>query len=150
MAELDKDKVVSVLNQILESELAGVVCYTHYSFLVFGFGRIPIISWLRAQADESLTHAHQADKWITTLGAYPSLEIGLCSTITRSISRRFCANCCKQKMSRSVCTANCSSWSKTVPLHSKNMRGKLSTSKKCMRAKSNITRAPHRAQLSRM
>jgi bacterioferritin len=76
MAELDKQKVVDVLNRILESELAGVVRYTHYSFLVFGFGRIPIVSWLRAQADESLQHAHQAGEWITTLGAYPSLEIG--------------------------------------------------------------------------
>ena len=76
MAELEKEKVVGVLNKILESELAGVVRYTHYSFLVFGFGRIPIVSWLRAQADESLLHAHQAGEWITTLGAYPSLEIG--------------------------------------------------------------------------
>jgi bacterioferritin len=76
MAELEKEKVVGVLNKILESELAGVVRYTHYSFLVFGFGRIPIVSWLRAQADESLTHAHQAGEWITTLGAYPSLQIG--------------------------------------------------------------------------
>ena len=76
MAELDKEEVVGVLNRILESELAGVVRYTHYSFLVFGFGRIPIVSWLRAQADESLIHAHQAGEWITTLGAYPSLAIG--------------------------------------------------------------------------
>ncbi|KIG03790.1 ferritin-like domain-containing protein [Caballeronia concitans] len=76
MAELDKEEVVGVLNRILESELAGVVRYTHYSFLVFGFGRIPIVSWLRAQADESLMHAHQAGEWITTLGAYPSLAIG--------------------------------------------------------------------------
>ena len=76
MAELEKERVVGVLNKILESELAGVVRYTHYSFLVFGFGRIPIVSWLRAQADESLLHAHQAGEWITTLGAYPSLEIG--------------------------------------------------------------------------
>ena len=76
MAELDKDKVVDVLNRILEVELAGVVRYTHYSFLVFGFGRIPIVSWLRAQADESLMHAQQVGEWITTLGAYPSLAIG--------------------------------------------------------------------------
>jgi bacterioferritin len=76
MPEIDKEKVVEVLNQILESELAGVVRYTHYSFLVFGFGRIPIVSWLREQADESLLHAHQAGEWITTLGAYPSLAIG--------------------------------------------------------------------------
>ena len=76
MSEIDQEKVVKVLNQILESELAGVVRYTHYSFLVFGFGRIPIVSWLREQADESLLHAQQAGEWITTLGAYPSLEIG--------------------------------------------------------------------------
>ena len=76
MAQLDKDAVVNVLNRLLEAELAGVVRYTHYSFLVFGFGRIPIVSWLREQADESLLHAQQVGEWITTLGAYPSLAIG--------------------------------------------------------------------------
>ena len=76
MSKIDRDKVVAVLNRILEAELAGVVRYTHYSFLVFGFGRIPIVSWLREQANESLLHAHQAGEWITTLGAYPSLAIG--------------------------------------------------------------------------
>ena len=59
-----------------QCELAGVVRYTHYSFLVFGFGRIPIVSWLRDQATESLVHAQQIGEWITTLGAYPSLGIG--------------------------------------------------------------------------
>ncbi|MGO4329065.1 bacterioferritin [Cupriavidus sp. 2TAF22] len=79
MAEMnneDKAKIVTVLNGILEAELAGVVRYTHYSLLVFGFGRIPIVSWLRDQANESLLHAQQAGEWITTLGAYPSLAIG--------------------------------------------------------------------------
>jgi len=76
MAELNKEAVVGLLNRILEAELAGVVRYTHYSFLVFGFGRIPIVSWLNGQAEESLTHARLAGEWITTLGAYPSLEIG--------------------------------------------------------------------------
>jgi bacterioferritin len=76
MAEIDKEKVIAVLNHILERELAGVVRYTHYSFLVFGFGRIPMVSWLRDQANESLMHAQQAGEWITTLGAYPSLAIG--------------------------------------------------------------------------
>jgi bacterioferritin len=74
--ELDKDKVIAVLNRILESELAGVVRYTHYSFLVFGFGRIPIVSWLQEQANESLLHAQKAGEMITHLGAYPSLAIG--------------------------------------------------------------------------
>jgi bacterioferritin len=76
MTQADNESVVRVLNRILEQELAGVVRYTHYSFLVFGFGRIPIVSWLRTQADESLLHAQQVGEWITTLGAYPSLAIG--------------------------------------------------------------------------
>ena len=74
---IDQDKeVVEVLNRLLEAELSGVIRYTHYSFLVFGFGRIPIVSWLREQATESLLHAQQVGEWITTLGAYPSLAIG--------------------------------------------------------------------------
>jgi bacterioferritin len=76
MPPLDTDKVVRVLNRILEQELAGVVRYTHYSFLVFGYNRIPIVSWLREQAAESLTHSQAAGEMITNLGAYPSLEIG--------------------------------------------------------------------------
>src|ERR671933_756962 len=76
MAGLDKDKVVDLLNRILESELAGVVRYTHYSFLVFGYARIPIVAWLREQAAEALAHAHHAGEMITHLGAYPSLAIG--------------------------------------------------------------------------
>jgi len=76
MSDVDSAAAVAILNQILEQELAGVVRYTHYSFLVFGHTRIPIVSWLRAQADESLIHAQQAGEWITTLGSYPSLTIG--------------------------------------------------------------------------
>ena len=76
MADLDKERAVHLLNRILEAELAGVVRYTHYSFLVFGHNRIPIVSWLREQATESLTHAQQAGEMITLLGEYPSLAIG--------------------------------------------------------------------------
>ena len=50
MPELDKAKVVELLNRILEHELAGVVRYTHYSLLVFGYNRIPIVTWLRESA----------------------------------------------------------------------------------------------------
>jgi bacterioferritin len=75
-AKIDRDGVVDVLNALLEAELAGVVRYTHYSLLVFGYGRIPIVSWLRGQANESLAHAQQVGEWITALGAYPSLAIG--------------------------------------------------------------------------
>ena len=74
--KLDKAAVLEVLNGILEEELAGVVRYTHYSLMVFGYNRIPIVSWLRSQATESLDHAHQAGEWITTLGGHPSLAVG--------------------------------------------------------------------------
>jgi len=74
--DLDTDEVIKVLNRIMEAELAGVVRYTHYSLMVFGFGRIPIVSWMRSQATESLSHATEAGELITHLGAHPSLGIG--------------------------------------------------------------------------
>jgi bacterioferritin len=68
--------VLDVLNRILEIELAGVVRYAHYSLMVFGHARIPIVSWMRTQANEGLTHALQAGEHITSLGGHPSLRIG--------------------------------------------------------------------------
>lgn len=78
MAERDTDgsEVLDVLNRILEAELAGVIRYTHYSFMVYGYSRIPIIKWLREQAQESLLHAEQAGELITSLGGHPSLAVG--------------------------------------------------------------------------
>ena len=73
---IDNDAVIKVLNKILEAELAGVVRYTHYSLMVFGYGRIPIVSWMRGQATESLNHASEAGELITHLGGHPSLGIG--------------------------------------------------------------------------
>ena len=75
-AELDIDAVLEDLNHIMEAELAGVVRYTHYSLMVFGYNRIPIVSWLREQAQESLNHATQAGEMITHFGGHPSLGIG--------------------------------------------------------------------------
>ena len=73
---LDEAAAVRLLNRIIELELAGVVRYTHYSFMVFGYGRIPIVSWLRSQANESLLHAQEAGELITQCGGDPSLGIG--------------------------------------------------------------------------
>jgi len=72
----DKAGIVKTLNKILELELAGVVRYTHYSLMVYGYNRIPIVSWLREQATESLAHAQAAGEWITTLDEHPSLAVG--------------------------------------------------------------------------
>lgn len=72
----ETEKVLGTLNRILELELAGLVRYLHYSFMIFGHNRIPIVAWLRTQADESQAHAVQAGEHITNLGGHPSLRIG--------------------------------------------------------------------------
>lgn len=73
---IDRDAVLKVLNKILEAELAGVVRYMHYSLMIYGHNRIPIVSWLRAQANESMAHAQEAGELITHFGGHPSLGIG--------------------------------------------------------------------------
>ena len=73
---VDKEAVIAQLNRILESELAGAVRYTHYSLMVFGYSRIPVVSWWREQASETMLHAQQAGEWVTRLGGHPSLGIG--------------------------------------------------------------------------
>ena len=73
---MNAEKVIETLNKILEHELAGVVRYSHYSLMVFGPNRIPICSWLRSQATESLAHADEVGELITSLDGHPSLKIG--------------------------------------------------------------------------
>src|SRR6202021_4326868 len=75
-SDKDGETVVQTVNQILELELAGLVRYLHYSFMIFGHNRIPIVAWLRAQANESQAHATLAGEHITNLGGHPSLKIG--------------------------------------------------------------------------
>ena len=72
----DKKVAIATLNKIMELELAGVVRYTHYSLMVYGYNRIPIVSWLKGNADESLAHAYKAGELVTLLGGHPSLKIG--------------------------------------------------------------------------
>jgi bacterioferritin len=73
--EFDIPAAVDKLNRILEMELATVVYYTHYSFMVFGHARIPIQSWFSDGATEALGHAQEAGTMITRLEARPSLKI---------------------------------------------------------------------------
>ncbi len=72
----DTAAAVNLLNQIMEAELAGVVRYTHYSLMVFGHNRIPIVSWLRGEANTCLAHANEAGELVTHFGDHPSLKIG--------------------------------------------------------------------------
>lgn len=73
---LDQSAAVRLLNEILETELAGVVRYTHYALMVFGHSRIPIVSWLRNEASTCLAHANEAGELVTHFGEHPSLKIG--------------------------------------------------------------------------
>lgn len=75
MKELNLEKATPLLNSIMEYELAGVVRYTHYSLMVTGPNRIPIVQFLKDQATESLLHAQQAGEILTGLGGHPSLKI---------------------------------------------------------------------------
>jgi bacterioferritin len=74
--EIDRDETLKTLNGIVELELAGVVRFTQYSLMVFGHARIPIMGWMREQAQQSLTHAIQAGEEVTGLGGNVSLGIG--------------------------------------------------------------------------
>lgn len=75
MRELDQKQTIDLLNAIMEFELAGVVRYTHYSLMVTGPNRIPIVDFFKAQANESLLHAQQVGELITGLEGHPSLKI---------------------------------------------------------------------------
>ncbi len=75
LRELNVKKALKLLSRIMEFELAGVVRYTHYSLMVTGPNRIPIVAFLKAQASESLLHAQQAGEILTGLGGHPTLTI---------------------------------------------------------------------------
>ncbi|AFX70317.1 ferritin-like protein [Francisella tularensis subsp. holarctica F92] len=71
----NKQEIIDQLNKILELEMSGIVRYTHYSLMIIGHNRIPIVSWMQSQASESLTHATAAGEMITHFGEHPSLKI---------------------------------------------------------------------------
>ena len=78
MQEFDQEKSkksVELLNSIMEFELAGVVRYTHYSLMVTGPNRIPIVQFFQTQANESLLHAQQAGEILTGLEGHPTLKV---------------------------------------------------------------------------
>jgi bacterioferritin len=75
MRELDLKATTDLLNSIMEFELAGVVRYTHYSLMVTGPNRIPIVAFFKAQASESLLHAQQVGEILTGLEGHPSQRI---------------------------------------------------------------------------
>lgn len=73
---IDTTEVNVVLNDIMLAELAGVVRYTHYSLVITGPNRLPLVAFMQAQADESLVHARQAGEILTGLSGHPTQGIG--------------------------------------------------------------------------
>ena len=73
--EISSQEVCDILNEIMEYELAGVVRYTHSSMMVTGPYRIPIVTFLKEQAAESLMHAQLAGEKIAGLDGHPSQKI---------------------------------------------------------------------------
>jgi bacterioferritin len=71
--DVDKKKVLKLLNQQLASEMEGVVRYLHHSFMVVGFSRDPIVSYFRKQANEGMSHATILGEKITALGGHPEV-----------------------------------------------------------------------------
>ena len=74
-SEIDTNQVCDILNEIMEYELAGVVRYTHSSMMVSGPYRLPIVTFLKEQASESLLHAQLAGEKIAGLDGHPSQKI---------------------------------------------------------------------------
>ena len=72
---IDVSRTVAVLNEIVKTELSGVVRYTHYSLVITGPNRIPLVTFMQAQASESLLHAQQAGEILTGLGGHPEQGI---------------------------------------------------------------------------
>ena len=75
MKDLNLNQAISLLNNILEYELAGVVKYTHFALMVTGPNRLTLDKFFKGQASESLDHAQQAGELLTGLGGHPSQKI---------------------------------------------------------------------------
>lgn len=67
--------IVKKLDEILESEVSGIVRYLHYSLMIKGPNRIPIVKFFRDQASEAFQHAAVIGEKITSLGGHPSLKV---------------------------------------------------------------------------
>jgi bacterioferritin len=73
MSKNNNKKILDCLNKIFQSEMAGVVRYLHYSFMIMGHNRIPIQKWFRDQAQESTQHTIEVGELITSYGGHPPM-----------------------------------------------------------------------------
>ena len=75
LQEVNNEKIYPILDKIISHELAGVIRYTHYSIMVTGTARLSLVNFFKQQANESLTHAHQAGDILTGLGGHPTMAV---------------------------------------------------------------------------
>ncbi len=68
-------EILKKLDEILESEVSGIVRYLHYSLMIKGPNRIPIVKFFRDQATEAFAHSAMIGEKITAFGGHPSLKV---------------------------------------------------------------------------
>jgi bacterioferritin len=73
MSKNNSKKAIDCLSKIFQAEMAGIVRYLHYSFMIMGHNRIPIQKWFRDQAQESTAHSIAVGEWITSYGGHPPM-----------------------------------------------------------------------------
>lgn len=68
-------KIADSLGKLHSHELSGVVRYLHYAHMIMGANRIPIVSWLKSQATESMDHAWRIGEKMTAMGLHPLMHV---------------------------------------------------------------------------
>ena len=71
----NNQEIIKRLDELLELEISGVARYLHYSLMITGPNRIPIVKFFRDQALEGFNHAAIMGEKITALGGHPSLKV---------------------------------------------------------------------------
>jgi bacterioferritin len=69
-----QSEIIKKLDAILEMELSGVTRYLHYSLMITGPNRIPIVKYFRDLALEAFSHAATIGEKISSLGGHPSIK----------------------------------------------------------------------------
>jgi len=68
-------RVAEALQRLHSHEISGVVRYLHYAHMILGANRIPIVAWLKAQADEAMDHAWKIGEKMTAHGLHPEMRV---------------------------------------------------------------------------
>jgi bacterioferritin len=78
-------KVMESLNTLFKIEMAGIIRYMHYAFMIMGYNRIPIQKWFRDQAAESMSHANIIGEKITAYGGHPPVTLPVEEEFTHDV-----------------------------------------------------------------